>query len=40
VASVRDAKALSKLPPKKQNTWQQLWTDITALRQRAVTGMP
>ncbi len=40
LVSVRDAKALSKLPPEGQIAWQQLWTDIAALRQRAVTGMP
>jgi tetratricopeptide (TPR) repeat protein len=40
LSSVRDAAALSKLPPEEQSGWQQLWTDIAALRQRAANGMP
>ncbi|MBI3860310.1 MAG: tetratricopeptide repeat protein [Planctomycetia bacterium] len=35
LASVRDVAALSKLSPADQIAWQQLWTDISALRQHA-----
>lgn len=39
-ASVRDAAALSKLPREEQAAWQQLWADVAAMRQRAVTVKP
>jgi serine/threonine protein kinase/Flp pilus assembly protein TadD len=40
LASVRDASALSKLPPDEQAEWQQLWSDIAALRQHRGTDEP
>lgn len=40
LASVRGAADLEKLPPDEQTAWQQLWTDVAALRQRSVPRGP
>jgi tetratricopeptide (TPR) repeat protein/tRNA A-37 threonylcarbamoyl transferase component Bud32 len=35
LSTVRDAEALAKLPETERRPWQQLWTDVEALRKKA-----
>ena len=40
LASVRDAKALAKLPQTERAAWQLLWTDVEKLLQKVSTSSP
>ena len=40
LVTVRDATALARLSPGERKSWEQLWTDVAALRERAGKANP
>jgi hypothetical protein len=43
LASVRDPKAVERLPPEERDAWKKIWTEVLALRDQTAprsTGLP